>query len=171
MSLNDIRLTPSITAALFRSSLIEAATSGTAQKIIPEQTQPETAWKFLGNNEKKILVVVSCDNIVHLPDEELSFLTNILSACKLTLGDVAIVNMNNYSGYTYKEFTGHFTSKKVLLFGVDPLAFGLPVSFPHFQVQAFSNCDFLYSPSLNERNVDQLFKSKLWVSLRRIFGI
>jgi hypothetical protein len=171
MSLNDIRLTPSITAGLFRSSLIETDEYDPNREAVPKQSVPDKAWKFLGNNGKKILVVVDYNGCTHLPDEELLFLTNILAACKLTLGDVAIVNMKNYPGHSYKEFIDHFSSNKVLLFGIGPLTFGLPISFPYFQVQAFSNCDFLYSPPLDERNNDPLFKSKLWVSLRRIFGI
>jgi hypothetical protein len=169
MSLNDIRLTPSITADLFRSSLIETGEYDIQQDV--SQPAQDKTWKFLGKNEKQIVIVVHYDDSPHLPDEELSFLTNILAACKLTLGDVAIVNMKNYPGHSYKEFLEYFNCSKVLLFGVDPLSFGLPIGFPHFQIQSFSNCDFLYSPPLYERNTDQLFKSKLWVSLRRIFGI
>lgn len=175
MSLNDIRLSPSLTAALYRSSLINDGNISlpakepkeTEEKIIEQQP----SWKQLGNNEKNILIVVSYNDTTHLPDEELSFLTNILSACKLTLGDVSIVNINNYSNHIYKDFTDHFKSRIILLFGVEPTSFGLPIDFPHFQVQSFSNLTFLYSPAMEERHQDQLFKSKLWVSLRRVFGI
>ena len=44
------------------------------------------SWKSLGNNQKNILIVVNYGNAVHLPDEELSFLTSMLAACKLSLG-------------------------------------------------------------------------------------
>jgi hypothetical protein len=157
MDLNNIQITPEIATALYRFSLVDGPL-GTA-----------TAWKYLGENKKNILIVVNHIDTTHLPDEDLAFLTTILSACKLSLADVAIVNKNNYSNQTYKEYTGHFKSKIVLLFGTDPVSFGLPLDFPHFQVQSFSKCTFLYSPSLNE--YDQLVKSKLWVCLQRIFGV
>ncbi len=48
--------------------------------------------------------MVNYDNAVHLPDEELNFLTNMLAACKLSLGDVAIVNKYNYKETSYKDF-------------------------------------------------------------------
>jgi len=179
MSLNDIRLFPTLAAQLYRSSLIEAGDIEPRhekqrpgiKEIIKEEAIASPTWKYLGSNEKNILIVVNYKNTTHLPDEELSFLTSILSACKLTLGDVAIVNMNNYSNHNYKDLTGHFNSRIALMFGVEPISFGLPIDFPHFQVQSFSNHIFLYSPAMEERHHDQLFKSKLWVSLRRVFSI
>jgi hypothetical protein len=132
---------------------------------------PGSKWKYLGANQKNILVMVDYPDTVHLPDEELSFLTSMLTACKLSLADVVIINRNNYKETPYKELISHFKSKIIFLFGVDPVSFGLPVSFPHFQVQPFANASFLYAPPLEERKKDELLKSKLWVSLRRIFGI
>jgi hypothetical protein len=170
MSLNDMRLTPSVTAALYRSLLVDTGMGDIIEKNQAEQPINEI-WKFLGNNEKNVLVVVNYETAPHLPDEELSFLTNIFSACKLTLGDVAIFNINNHKEFNYKDISSYFNSKIILLFGVDPVQFGLPIDFPHFQVQSFSDCKFLFSPALEERQHDELFKSKLWVSLRRIFGI
>jgi hypothetical protein len=194
MSLNDISLSPFVAASLYRSSLIANDSNETIVKAPSPETKPKKepakqkdseeviiepakadptlpGWKHLGNNHKNILIVVNHSDVTHLPDEELGFLTSILSACKLDLGDVAIVNMNNYSEHNYKDFLDHFKSKTVLLFGYGPISFGLPVDFPHFQVQALNNCTFLSSPPLSERNTDSLFKSKLWVSLKRIFGL
>jgi len=181
MGLNDLQLSPSILSRLYPSSLINSGnmevtrparlekastkTTGESEKV----TLPE--WKFLGNNQQNILVVVDYKNAVHLPDEELNFLTSMLAACKLSLGDVAIVNRNNYKDIFYKDLLTHFQSKIVFLFGVEPVAFGLPVSFPYFQVQLLATSTFLYTPALEERRTDPLLKSKLWVSLRSIFGI
>ena len=131
----------------------------------------KTEFKFLGNNQKNILIVVSYAAVPHLPDEELGFLTKMLEACKLSLGDVAIVNHHNYPGTVAKDYLGYFESKIVFLFGIDPLSFGLPVSFPAYQVQAVAKTNYLFTPPLEERIADPLFKSKLWVSLKRIFGI
>jgi len=59
----------------------------------------------------------------------------------------------------------------VFLFGLNPIDFGLPVGFPQFQVQTVAGCTFLYAPAIEESRTDKLLKSKLWVSLRSIFGI
>ena len=196
MSLNDISLSPFVTASLYRSSLIandsnepivkapsteskpkKDAVKDTMKESVQEEKDQTPAdpiaigWKHLGSNNKNILIVVNHTDVTHLPDEELGFLTAILSACKLDLGDVSIINMNNYADHNYKDLISHFSSKIVLLFGYDPVSFGLPVDFPHYQVQALNNTTFLFSPALSERNADPLFKSKLWVCLKRIFGI
>jgi len=227
MGLNDIKLSPSVVTALYKSVLVQDSTlsvkemieerisqeppdltpSGKKTKkdevvsaiknddrliekisimIEEEEEDPsglppgkkskkiktkETILKSLGGNQKNILVVVKNANITYLPDEDLEFLTNILKACKLNLEDVAIVNTNNNPGEGYKEYLKNWSSKIVLLFGVDPVSFDLPVNFPEFQVQSLTNTKFLYSPSLNECRTDKLLKSKLWVSLQRIFGL
>lgn len=180
MGLNDLRLSPNLLSALYASSLInteETIVGKSVPKAESKVEKPassaveEPSWKHLGNNNKNILVVVSYPEAVHLPDDELGFLTNMLTACKLSLDDVAIVNKHNYQQREYKEFLENFKSRIVLLFGVDPLLFGLPVGFPQFQVQSVANCKFLFSFSLEETRNNALLKSKLWVSLRSIFGI
>jgi len=177
MGLNDLHLSSNILAALYPSSLINSEKTDAIQQPLPAEIKIEsdktieTGWKFLGNNQKNVLIVVNYNSAVHLPDEELNFLTNLLAACKLNLGDVAIVNRNNYKETGYKVFLSHFKSRIVFLFGVEPTVFGLPVSFPIFQVQSVAGCTFLYTPALEEQSNDTLLKSKLWVSLRNIFGI
>lgn len=176
MSLNDLQLSTPLITTLYPSSLIstdieDAAASkksGTHQNASTDKTE---SWKSLGNNQKNILIVVNYGDIVHLPHEELNFLTGMLTACKLSLEDVAIINTNNYKKLDYRDILTQFKSKIVFLFGVAPGDFGLPVNFPYFQVQSVSNCTFLFSPALEQRHTDVLLKSRLWVSLRAIFSI
>lgn len=167
--LNSITLSPAVAASLYRTSLINSEAGDVPIKDLPVIKKVKDEWKFLGENSKNILIVVNHKSTTHLPDEELSLLTTILVACKLDLGNVAIVNTNNYPTHTYKEYLGYFNSQIVMLFGLDPAGFGLPIDFPHFQVQSFSKTKFLYSPPLGE--YDQLLKRKLWDSLKLIFGI
>jgi hypothetical protein len=179
MDLNHLELPPFMIAGLYRSSLVETGEMTIESPAVIEKTPAPVlpsavatiGWKYLGENRKNILLVLSYKEAVHLPDEELSFLTGILTACKLSLADIAIVNLGNYPEATYKELTSFFKSKIVLLFAVEPAAFGLPMSFPHFQIQPFANNSFLFSPSLKELENDKLLKSKLWVCLKRLFNL
>lgn len=178
MALNDIRLPSSVVADLYRSSLIDTETepsASKAEKIFVEKEatfdNKRSRFKYLGENLKNILIIVGHTDSVYLPDDDFNFLTSMLTACKLSAADVAIFNLNNHPEISYKELITHFKSKNVFLFGIKPEAFGLPISFPHFQLQAFANCSFLFSPSLKELEVDKMLKSKLWVCLRRIFNI
>lgn len=179
MDINNISLPATLVADLYPSSLVdlgkmraETETALPPAESGPSRTdKPATAWKSLGNNQKNILVVVNNNGIAFLPDNELTFLTGILGACKLSLDDVAIFNFQNHPGIAFKELMNHFKSKIVLLFDTEPAAFGLPMSFPHYQLQPFSGNTFLYSPSLKELENDRVEKSKLWVCLKRLFNL
>src|SRR5437763_825201 len=48
--------------------------------------------KYLGNNKRNILIIVNNDSVPFLEESEVAFLTNILSACRLSMADVAILN-------------------------------------------------------------------------------
>jgi hypothetical protein len=170
MDLNNIQLPASLVVSLYRSSLIDSDTEpDTATPIINDTIKSQEKW--LGENKKNILIAVDHTGIVHLPDDELSFLTSMLTACRLSLADVVIINRNNYKESGYKELVAQFKSKIIFLFGIEPSSFGLPVTFPHFQVQSFANSKYLFTLTLEEMKKDSLLKSKLWVCLRHIFGV
>lgn len=135
----------------------------------PVTDTPE--WKSLGKNAKNILVLVNNPGITFLADEELAFLTQMLQACKLSMGDVALLNLTQYTQTGYQEILQHFNSKTVFLFGVTPAEWELPLHFPPFQIQQFDSRKFLHSPSLSEMMDDKLLKTKLWASLKAIFGL
>lgn len=175
MDINHIHLPASAIASLYASSLVDTGEITAKEIPVKEKTVvPEPvkqgAFRSLGDNAKNILVVVNTSEAVHLPDQDLQFLTNMLTACKLSLADVAIVNINQQPA-SYKELISTYKSKIALLFAIEPAGFGLPMSFPFYQIQPFANCSFLYTPSLNEIEKDKIEKSKLWVSLRRLFNI
>lgn len=175
MDINHISLTPSLIAGLYQSSLVntedvQPVPPGKTNSSSPEIDTVKT-WKWLGENKKNILVVVQYDDAVHLPDNELQFLATMLTACKLSLADVAIINLRNQPHQSYNPIIEQFQSRVALLFDIEPAGFGLPMNFPHFQIQPFSSCTFLYAPSLQELEKDKVQKSKLWVALRRLFNI
>lgn len=174
MDLNHLELPSYLIADLYKKSLVEPVKKpGSVQKSEPdiEINHINSVWKYLGNNHNNILIIVNTNEAVYLLDHELAFLTGILGACKLSIADVAIMNLKNHPNASYKELISFFKSKIVFLFDVEPVVFGLPVNFPHYQVQAFVNTSFLFSPSLKELENDKLKKSKLWVCLRRLFNV
>jgi hypothetical protein len=178
MSLKQTPLPASIIAQLYHDTIVDfAENTSKAQPVFEKpasdvkiELEGSSTLKWLGENRKNILVIVQHNDVVHLPDDELKLLTDMLAACGLGLADTAIVNFKS-------DITGHqslldkFIPKIVFLFGVEPADFGLPLSFPHFQIQPFAKSSFLFSPSLTEIKNDQVLKSKLWVSLRRLFNI
>src|SRR3954463_13782427 len=83
MSLNNIQLKPQMVAELFGDNLLETKA---------EPVSSATGPTFLGSNGKGIAVVVNHDRYAYLPEAELTFLTNVLAACKLGLADIALFN-------------------------------------------------------------------------------
>lgn len=163
MSLNQIQLTNQQLADFYPDVLIESKTT---------KVQPAAGpVKYLGKNARKIVLLV--DNAVapFLPDNELNFLTNILSACKMSLADVAIVNIHALQKDEVLTSIQFLDPKNVLLFGIAPLNIDLPINFPLFQLQPFNGCIYLYSPSLQELESDKTLKSKLWNSLKNLFAL
>jgi hypothetical protein len=180
MSLNNIQLTAILTAEMYKNLLVEKDDGNRLEDEINQQpgeatvkTTTETAkgWKYLGDFKKKILILVDYSNAVHIPDEDLNFLTSILSASRLNLADVAVLNLANANSRLYKDVQQQFKSEVTVLFGLGPKDFEMPVNFPEFQVQPFSNCVFLCAPAIENIAADKLLKSKLWICLKKIFNL
>ncbi len=161
MSLNNISLPARLIADLYPSSLIE--------KVSPADI-PE-AIKFLGNNKKNILVLVSKGNIAFIEDHELNFLSSILGACKLSLADVAIVNLNSLNFLDYRTIINQLQSKTVVMFDVASEAIDLPFNFPYFQLQQFDQCTYLCAPGLKTIATDKTLKTQLWGCLKNLFPV
>lgn len=127
-------------------------------------------WRYLGDYKKGILIIVRYNNEPYLPDQQLNFLASVLNACKLNLGDVAILNIA-HGPFSHKDLREKFKSRFTILFGLTPEEFEMPLSFPEFQVQAFNNCTFLHTPVIEALEADKVLKSKLWVCLKKMFGV
>lgn len=193
MGLNDIQLNSTLLTAFYADALVltddapagsevvaatpephPSASADTAAPVVrekPTRMAPATTTAFLGNNGKNISIIVQYPGIPHLPDSTLEFLTRMLQACKLGLGDVAIQNLGDQTSVVGSDITDQLASKIVLLFGINPADFGLAINFPEFQVQPLAGITYLYAPPLETCQHDKLVKSKLWVCLQRIFGI
>ncbi len=133
----------------------------------------ERQW-YLGSNLQKIVLLVDQKDTVYVNDESLQFLSNILGACKLNLGDVAIVNYHN-EPVNYLFVKENTSPRNLVLFGVTAQQVQLPFTVPNYQVQKYDNCQFLLAPSLETMLGDtqeaKLEKSKLWLSLKKMFNI
>lgn len=162
MSLNNVQLPPQLVADLYKDSLVENHAT---------DVPISASFKHLGSNHQNILIVVNDRNVAFLPDDELNFLASVLNACKLSLADVAIVNTASQEMNDYHNLIDYFETKTVLLFGLEPSQFGLPIQFPSFQVQKFEGQTYLSAPPLSELASDKTLKGKLWTCLKTIFSI
>lgn len=163
MSLDNIQLTPSLLRQLYGKCLYEFNTAAT------QATAGEALINSLGYNEKNILIVVDEPNAVHVQEADLKLLTGILTACKLSLADVALVNKHKNENASFSSLNNSFTPRVILLFGIAPPALGFPLHFPHFQLQQYNGQQYISSPSLQALALDKGLKKQLWDILQKLF--
>jgi len=171
MSLNKMQLPPTVIAKLFKHALVLSEKKNSEMETVTDVQSP---FHYLGNNLKKITLIVNSSKPFFLEDQHLVFLTKMLDACKLGLNDVAIVNYTT-NPVTVSELNEVLQPKIVLLFGLEPTAIKLPFNSPSFKIQEYNNCSYLHIPSLEDlsQNTEEgkVLKSKLWVCLRTLFEV
>ena len=171
MSFKKLQLPDFLIAEFYKDVLVELDNTEPTKKS--KKKVAATQW-FLGENKKHVVIAVKDEEAVFLRDEWLQFLSNILGACKLNLGDVAIINYakNNYS---YAELTERLAPEFLLLLDVTAKEIQFPFTVPHYQIQQYNHCKFLLTPSLGNMlghtQDAKLEKSKLWLSLKKMFNI
>ena len=160
MSLNQINLNTNLLISLYGNVLVET----------PVKTDANNKPQYLGSAAKAIGIGVNYTEHPFISDEDLTFLTNILNACKLSIGDVAIINFSTVKSPALQTFQ-ELILKKVILFGPGPLQAGLPMNFPPYQVQEFDGCSYLLAPTLKELGQNVKEKGKLWQTLQKFFPL
>lgn len=97
------------------------------------------------------------------------FLDAIMKACKLESKDYAVLTNKASRFKDFLSMHNHFKHKELILFGIEPASIGLPIHFPHFQVQSFQQVSYLSAPPLEKIEADKALKVQLWQSLKQLF--
>ncbi len=166
MSLDNIQLPPFLIGELYKNFLVDADN----QQLKPELLEGNNLL-FLGKNQKNILLIVQEEDAVYLPDNDLNFLVEILSACKLSLSDTALINVFKNKEANYTSLLEKFKPVTILFFGIEPAKLEFPLQFPHYQLQQYNYQTYLSAPSLSELSADINKKKQLWVCLKKLFSI
>lgn len=167
---------PAAPAPVTGQSVTGQAASTPAANLASTNTAPPAAaaYKFLGNNRRNVTILVNAPGSPFLPDNQLNFLTKILEACRMNIGDVAIVN-HATSPIVINALREQLQPSSILLFGLEPTAIRLPISFPTFKLQPYDQCTYLSAPGLElmvaTSEESKLLKSKLWVCLKTLFNV
>lgn len=175
MNSENIQLPDFLIADLYKHSLVIVDGEAKPEKPEPQQVKatPERQW-YLGSNLQKITLITSEKEAVYLEETSLQFLISILGACKLNLGDVAIVNYQN-EPVEYAFLKEKLSPAFLILFGITAKQIKIPFTVPDYQVQKHDNCHFLLTPPLEKMlgnsQEAKLEKSKLWLCLKKMFNI
>ncbi len=166
MSLDNFQIPPTLLPELYKDSLIV---------LDDKQSKPEMLNEkkvyFLGDNLKNILILVNNLEILHLNDDDLRFLTGILTACKLTFSDVTVFNTASNLDYNYQKTVDHFKPKLILILGTIHQKFNLPEHSDKYLPIENQNIKLVFGSSLAEISKDVNEKKALWNCLKQIFEI
>ncbi len=164
MSLNNIKLDFTLAAAWYVDALIADETEQQALAAPPEPLP------LLGNFERKILILVRDPDHAFLGDEDLSFLTGILSACKMSLADVGILNLHTLPNLTADRIQSAIAPSAWWLFGIDSPSIGLPAMSDTARTYSHQNNPLFWAPDLRQLANNPLAKRTLWGLLKKQYG-
>lgn len=174
MSIDDIQLPGYLCQIMYTNSLVNTPqTDSIKPATILEESIKKAPHKLkinsLGENKKNILFLVNNSQNKFLADNEMKLLTDLLTACKISMEDIALVNYNQNPEINYQELFDQFQSKKILIFGITASNLELPFNIPFFQIQKFQEQLYMICPSLSDFINNVELKKELWISLQKIF--
>lgn len=167
MSIDNIRIPNSLYKALYKNNLVDLQKKSTHTGA----SSTESQIAFLGGNEKHVIFLVKNEECKFLNDSELNFLSSLLSACNITMADIAVINFSNCRELDHNTLSSKFKGSKVLCFGVSAEEIDLPFNIPYFQVQPFKESQYIFSPELKVIREDTEAKKQLWGGLQRLFNL
>lgn len=182
----DTQLPDFIIAQLYKDNLVITASDKTlapASKLQAKDKEINTSkntnskevkkW-WLGNNAKNISIIVEDAANVFIEEGTLAFLTSILSACKFSLEDVAIINIAKTPA-NFEEIKKTFGCKYALFFGIRSQQISITTEANLYQDILHEGCHLIFSSPL-EMMMQQgpeakTEKGKLWNCLKKCFNI
>ncbi|HRH47667.1 MAG TPA: hypothetical protein PLP23_02875 [Panacibacter sp.] len=180
-----INLPETVIAGLFKDNLvlveeksipaIPAGQQVTNKKEKQEAAAEPTSKKwYLGDNKKNIVIIIKDPSAVFINDEWLGTLGKLLAACKLNIGDVAIINQLK-TNIDFAAMKDQLQPKYVLTFDTLIQDIKLPFTIPHFQIQQYAGTTFMTAPALTlsdaATDAVKMEKRKLWEKLKIIFSV
>lgn len=132
---------------------------------VAKKEQKKT-YHYKGINIKKVLIIVDQPDHEFIGPEDEAFLSKIMTAVKLDLNDLAILNIKQNSGSTFKELL-NFDATKYLVFGPDQKFF--EKDYVQYQLIAEESNQILHCSALSTIAADASQKKLLWLALQKMF--
>jgi hypothetical protein len=186
MKVEKTILPPAVLVSLYKDSLVlaekkikptkiaENKLPGKEQQTIAEATEMASPIKYLGDHHKKILVVVNDPESVYLNETDFILLTSILNACRLTIADIALINVGNQKASLHEMLT-KLPSLLVIAFDIDAKALKIKLPSTLYKTTPLGETNLLFSAALSTMQGSSADakkeKGKLWTVLKQIFQL
>jgi hypothetical protein len=129
---------------------------------------------FLGKNLKRIIFLVYCPEFDFLPEGQIVFLNKLLSACKLSLDDIAVINTAHIP-ITLDDLRQQLQPTTIFLWGVRPGLLSLSTDLPDFAISTIDGISVIQVPTpdilIGNDSAGQDLKQRLWTCLKKLFSL
>jgi len=120
-----------------------------------------TEFEYLGDNNKYFLILINDPIHTRISQVHQEMLMKVMSAKKLELRDLAIVNISRYYEADFNALKAFFTCSKLVLFGMDPKKIGLP-AFALNKTEQKGHVNILATYGLEEMRNSPDKKREFW---------
>jgi hypothetical protein len=177
MGINHLRLSSELIAALYPESLVEGIDPARLKenvRISKPVADKIPAYHFLGENNRSICFIANFPEGDFLPEDQLEFLKKMLAACKLSLNDIALLNIA-HSPFDLADFRVQLHPRIIFLWGILPESVGLKSGLPDFNISMFDGTSVVpvSRPDVMSGNHPDgtEFKQLLWICLKKLFTL
>ena len=105
--------------------------------------------KYMGGNQKSLLVLANYSDAAFMTDAHLTALQNTLTRIGYSQNDIAIVNLAGYADITWARLSDELKPKKVVLLGKESLPAGMEILSLN-EVKDLQGITALYTTSFAE---------------------
>jgi len=153
---------------------ITATSANNTPIEVPKVKKSTGPLKHLGDHNKKILVIVNDPNSVYLNEADFILLTSILNACKLTIADIALVNIGNQETSLHQILE---TLPSSIIMCFDVASTDLKIKLPNtlYKVTELGESNLFFSKALScmqgTSAEAKLEKGTLWILLKKLFAL
>jgi hypothetical protein len=156
MGIDNLQLSPALIAALYPETLVAGNDL------------------FLGKNMRSVSFLVYQPDLDFLSEEQLIFLRKILSACKYSLDDIALVNTARVN-LSFDDLKKLLQPRIIFLWGIPPESIGLSAELPDFSVSLVDGISIVpvHDPVLmsGDDQAGHELKQRLWACLKKLFTL
>lgn len=150
------------------------ASENTTPTELPKIKKSSGPLKHLGDHHKKILVIVNDPNSVYLNETDFILLTSILNACKLTIADIALVNIGNQETSLH-QILETLPSILIMCFDIDSAHLKIKLPNTLYKVNELGEARIFFSKALASMQGTgaeaKQEKGTLWILLKQLFGL
>ncbi|WP_443944535.1 hypothetical protein ACJVDH_16640 [Pedobacter sp. AW1-32] len=158
----------SLTEKTTESVVIPRAYSpNTSENPVLEEPITPRIFKYLGGNQKSVLILVNDSDHDVSTAEGRELLRKIVKSVELATPDFALLNYANYSGVDFAELKSFFKPKLLLSFGVEISALKLNLSWQN-EIILHDEVRMIFAPNLHALDADINGKKALWGNLKKI---